>query len=572
MALFGTTGWQNIKACRDDIEKEIIEVADILCLKVPIANVATDPSIASTRLSIIRRAASSARTALKNFKSSLSKGAAQDLRDVPIALEAGDPIKWRLLTQALEDRITGYRPEDIVLKRIIGILGPNALLKDRISNLEKDIGALAKRISNAFQLMGHGKEPKERGEVDTAENTTSFRYVAMQLHRLIGNPTGHERDEVAWLLGLDFPTHATGGDVAVAQVVQNCSISFLATKSLPTGEGHLIREINMRRLRGIEAVDDTEVSDLTIAVSELYSKEDWTISIPGQLQNLRYQLDLTDQAPDLLTKDWRILLHACSTRTDVRKAMELERANLALGLTLWFILLWETDWFSHVCSCAFRCALFSLDADDLRAGDAGIPLPGCRQKHVYTTSQPTMPRHTNIPVITEGEFCDANNTTTILPPSCRGRAELKHRLYHFGILLAELALATPIHLSSDLDQYPRSSAPGKPIGQFRRIRQIRNHDSIPHQLKEAIDFCLDNSVEEQWSTETKGLAADRLHDFLEGVIKPVKQYHDVVQKNFKYSKEFTELVREFQDQSFATSSANRDTERTPETGQGLGTG
>ncbi|UNI21696.1 hypothetical protein JDV02_007664 [Purpureocillium takamizusanense] len=115
------------------------------------------------------------------------------------------------------------------------------------------------------------------------------------------------------------------------------------------------------------------------------------------------------------------------------------------------------------------------------------------------------------------------------------------------MLQPELALATPIHLSSDVGQVPRADFPGRPVGQFRRIRDIRNHREIPAQLKEAIEFCFDKATETRWSAETKGLAAYGVSDFLEGVVKPVKEYYDGVKKNFKYAKQFTLLAQQYQE-------------------------
>ena len=51
----------------------------------------------------------------------------------------------------------------------------------------------------------------------------------------------------------------------------------------------------------------------------------------------------------------------------------------------------------------------------------------------------------------------------------------------------------------------------------------------------------------RWSVEDKGLAAHRVSDFLEGVVKPVKEYYDVVEKNFKYAKQFAVLAQKYQE-------------------------
>jgi hypothetical protein len=118
------------------------------------------------------------------------------------------------------------------------------------------------------------------------------------------------------------------------------------------------------------------------------------------------------------------------------------------------------------------------------------------------------------------------------------------------MLLAELALATPIHLSSDLDRNPRMDSPGYPVDTFRRIRDIQNHRDMPPQLKEAIEFCFDNSKNDKWSTESKDQAAHRVKDFINGVVKPVEQYHKVVKENFKFAQQFSRLAQEYQDDEY----------------------
>ena len=371
------------------------------------------------------------------------------------------------------------------------------------------------------------------------------------------------------------------------QIIRNCSISFIARTAPLPGKSTMTQEIKMRRLRGVLENEGDDVSALALAMAKFHTRPTWTVSMPGQAAGPPvYQLDWADPPPELLMKDWRTLLGACADDRAVRKALELERAHFALGLTLWFILLWETEWFGHVCSCAFRCVLFAPDATGQRRdsvaeeaadGTAGEEEVRCRREHVYAYDALRLDgvahanANTNVPIIPEVVVEVKPNagagagvvpqqqgpamtpsvivppTTTAPAPYCRGQADLKHRLYHLGMLLAELALATPIHLSSDVGHVPRANFPGRPVGQFRRIRDIRNHREIPTQLKDAIEFCFDKATEVRWSVEDKGLAAHRVSDFLEGVVKPVKEYYDVVEKNFKYAKQFAVLAQKYQE-------------------------
>lgn len=548
--LFGTHGWIVIKAAIQDVERLIRETTDSLSLRKTVSEPAAEGSMASTHVSTIRRATSTIKSGLKSpvrFARHLGwvkPKATESLRHVPIDLEADDSLKWQIFTGALEGYlVASYKPEELVLKRIIGFLGPNQDLEKKIKALEKAVAVLEKLTSNTFRLMGHGSEPKELDEVEAVEDTITFRAVARDLNTLIRNQTAAMAAAAAagtgtgasgekagsWFLELGFPNGTTDGSVAVSRIIRNCDISLVARTSELPGTSTKTRELKLKRLRGIFEDEDADVCELTVAMEKFHKKAAWTVSMPGQPGPPVYQLDWSGSAPEILMKDWRTLLGACSRKQHVRKALELERAHFALGLSLWFILLWETEWFDHVCSCAFRCLLFS----DPSNGDDGKPSRR-RQEHVYASSVLQQRQHAPPP-----------------KPSCRGQVKLNHRLYHLGILLAELALATPIHLTSDLDQPCRPiNTVGRPTGQFKRIREIRNHTEIPLQLQGAIEFCLDEAEEERWSAETKGLAAHRVKDFLEKVVKPVKQYHDVVKENFSYASQFTALAREYRDDEF----------------------
>lgn len=558
--LFGETGWGVIKDCRQDVEKLILQTADILCFRVPLTPRMGEAPEATARPSTMRRPPSIVKSLLNlptRFINHVKKPkATRDLTDVPVGLEPGDPRDWKKFTDDLEGAIWTHKPEELVFKRIIGVLGPNQQLKNKVSDLEKAVDSLEKQTAKAFQIMGHGPEPKNPDEVEAAENVIRFRAVARDLVGLIRAHNTRDGDNPAWFLELQFPNGASDGSGAMAQIIKDCSISFVARAMLPNGSTRT-REIRMARLEGILKTEDPDTSELAVAIAEFHTKPAWTVSMPDQPNSPVFQLDWSESLPNLFTKDWRTLLGVCSEKGAVRKALELERARLALGLTLWFILLWETEWFGHVCSCAFRCVLFSNQAgDETRDSGAGAE-PGdhgefCRQEHVYATLQ-LDPNSTtaSTPITHEAQALPQNPPTAPLA-SCRGQAELKDRLHHLGILLAELALAMPIHLTTDRGQIRGQNSPGRPIGQFRLYRDIRDHRDIPAQLKGAIAFCFSEAGNERWTTETRELAAQRLNGFLEGVVKPVKEYYDVVKNNFKehYARQFLEVAQDQQDDDY----------------------
>lgn len=558
--LFGEAGWAVIKGCRQDVESLIVQLAGILSLCVPLTPQTGEGSVATARPSPVKRMLSSVKSVLnypaRSINRSKKSEANGDLNDVPDGLEPDDHLKWQKFTGALEGSLSTYKPEELVFKRILGVLGPNQNLKNKVSDLEKAVDSLEKQTSKAFQIMGHGQAPKNPDEVEAAENTITFRAVARDLVGLIHAQSTRDGQKPAWFLELQFPNGARDGTGAVAQILKDCSISFVARAMVPDGSTRT-REIKMARLKGILETEDPDTSELAVAMADFHTKPKWTVSMPNQPSSPVFQFDWSKSPPNLFTKDWRTLLGVCSGNEAVRKALELERARLALGLTLWFILLWETEWFGHVCSCAFRCVLYSYeDENERRDSVAGVEPGGhgesCRQEHIYATLR-LDPNSTAVarPVAHESQALQQSPPAAPLA-SCRGQSELKDKLYHLGILLAELALAEPIHLTSDLGQTSGSNSPGRPIGKFSRARDIQNDTHIPRQLKGAIGFCFEEATKERWTAEDGGLAAERLTGFLEDVVKPVKEYHDVVEKNFKehYARQFLTFAQDYQDDDY----------------------
>ena len=110
--LFGVNGWIAIKTCRQDVERLIVQTADILCLKVPLRQAEDDASVASAHVSTLRRAAMSIRSAAKSPARLIRRWrkphGIDDLAQVPIELESGDPLKWHIFTIALESGLRDF--------------------------------------------------------------------------------------------------------------------------------------------------------------------------------------------------------------------------------------------------------------------------------------------------------------------------------------------------------------------------------------------------------------------------------------------------------------------------------
>ena len=188
----------------------------------------------------------------------------------------------------------------------------------------------------------------------------------------------------------------------------------------------------------------------------------------GYVEFLKSQL-MAYQVPALWTKDWRTLftLFAAGKNNpevqNVRKAFDLERARLALGFTIWMILLWNDDWFSHLCSCSLRC-VFSPKSQPQPEGQGQVATDGMAVGRLGANAY--WQENIYFPVLSEGtsQAADNQNQGTqehqmdapapeqpachVSPQGqpCTRKSTPQDKLHLFGIVLAEIILVRPIQL------------------------------------------------------------------------------------------------------------------------------
>ena len=209
---------------------------------------------------------------------------------------------------------------------------------------------------------------------------------------------------------------------------------------------------------------------------------------------------------------------------DVRKSFELERASLAFGFTLWMILLWETDWLTHICSCSFR----------------SVHLAGWQLPDGHETRQPGI-RHENIYSAVKGfsEYPTGGNDTSIMnggshpgPDSgaqpdeepCPRRSAPSDKLFLLGILLAELLLGEPIDLDEQNQVKDRWEDLQSLLWALEKVPGVFG----------AVKFCFDNARDERWIKAGSDLTVGQKEKLIERVLKTIKTYYTVVRDKDPY--------------------------------------
>jgi hypothetical protein len=607
-ALFGND-WREIKKNQQRIEGLARKTADLLCLKTTLppshsqepqaAPASATPDghepPASDRPSTTPALAPRGRKHTNRLRNALgwlsrlvrqkskAKGTASD---DSIELEADDRRDWEsfvgslsnaFLEQSVQDIIEqvsegseaarpswdnlanhALRPTEELMRRILGIFGRNKYLKANVSDLEKAVRSLGELTKNAVEKKGHGPVPTQPHEVMAIEDAEKFREIAQTLKDVVQGQNPDVAGNSEWFLGLERPDHLSA-KVAAMEIFKRCNLSFvviLVTSDVLAWK----KKVEIARLKGREE-DEARTSgtfrnDFASAVKDFQGSK-----IDIESSNAFFRLESMEAYPKFVTENWQVLLKKCSVETNVRKYLELARAGFALGLALWMILLWETDWFTHVCSCAFRCVLFPSsgrasnwerqDRDENEAETLTGPRETYRQENIYASIRRELSSAAAPPVRQDQE--PANGTELAnganVPASCRGDTVLKDRLYHFGILLSELILAHPISLTSDLGQQ-RPAAVGRPTGLFEESREILQKIS-PRKVKNAIDFCFTEATD-VWERRDRSHTTTRQNQFIENVVEPLIEYHDVVKKHFKphYAEEFVRCVEEYRDEAY----------------------
>ena len=442
------------------------------------------------------------------------------LIEMPRGLQNPQFQTWREFTASLVSSKHHPTPDPSLIRRIIGILGPNQRLDKLFADLKEAVDQLHSLSTNHYRQMGHAKEqPNQREDVEPAIEKFNFWEVASTF----STDVLQHRDgllESGWYLQLHFPVHVTDCNEVLAHTVSNCNIRF-ATNTKPQHGQLFAREVKLLQLKGALEPNTRIETHLKDALLTLYADGECDFATPSSRY---YQLKAFEK-PALWIKNWRTLLAAGVVDPDIRKAFERERARLAFGFTVWMILLWETDWFTHICSCSFRSVhLAQRQLHD----DHGGPQANVRPENVYLAVKAFSEEpigEDNAPAVDRGLQQAPDPDAQPKEQACPRRSAPSDKLFLFGILLAELVLGEPI----DLDEHNQVK------GKWPNLPSLLwDLENIPGAFG-AVKFCFDNAKDKRWIETGSGLTVGQKERLIENVLKPIKTYYTVFRDKKPYN-------------------------------------
>lgn len=530
--LFSKDGWEAIKSSKGFIEHHLEALRGELCLTVKPSKGAdaaleTDSQISGMLPSVTKRMRI---RMLAIFQTKARKPAGEApageapvaeiaVTETPEGLQPQEFQTWREFTDSLVFIDPQPTPDPSLIRRIIGILGPNQRLDKRFADLKEGVDQLHRLSTNYYRHMGYGKEqPKHMEDVEPVMEKFNFWEVASTFSTNVLRH-GDGIPDSGWYLQLHFPIDITDCNELLTDTVSNCNFWF-ATNTKPQHGPIFAREVKLLQLKGaLEPMNEIE-TQLTDALTTLYTDGECDFAMPSSKY---YQLKAFEE-PALWTKNWRTLLAAGVDDPEVRKSFELERARLAFGFTVWMILLWESDWFTHICSCSFRSVHFTERR--LRDGD-GRGQADIRQENIYLavkgfSEEPTGEK--DAPAANEGLNPAPDTGAQADEQTCPRRSAPSDKLFLFGILLAELLLGEPV----DLDE--KNQVKGK----WTNLRSLLwELEKVPGVFG-AVKFCFDNARDKRWIKAGSGLTLGQKEKLIEKVLKPIKTYYTVFKDKDPY--------------------------------------
>ena len=530
--LFSKDGWEAIKSSEGFIERSLEALRGELCLTVkPLkdADAALEmnsqisgmsPSVTKRKrnwmLGLFSRKAKEPAGALPAGEAPVAEIA---ITETPEGLQPQQFQTWREFTDSLVSSEPQPTPDPSLIRRIIGILGPNQRLDKRFTDLKEGVDQLYRLSTNHYRQMGHGKEqPKHMEDIEPVIEKFDFWEFASTFSTNVLRH-GDKIPDSGWYLQLHFPKDITDCNVFLTHTVSNCNFRF-ATNTKPPQRPIFAREVKLLQLKGaLEPIDKIK-TQLTDALTTLYTDGECDFATP----NYKYYQLKAFEEPTLWTKNWRNLLAAGVDNPDVRKSFELERARLAFGFTLWMVLLWETEWFTHICSCSFRSIHLAerqlYDGHEIRQADI-------RQENIYFavkgfSDDPT--GENDASVANGGSHPGPDSGVQPDEQTCPRRSAPSDKLFLSGILLAELLLGEPI----DLDKQNQVE------GRWRNLQSLLwELEKVPGVFG-AVKFCFDNARDKRWIKAGSRLTVGQKEKLIEEVLNPIKTYYTVVRDKDPY--------------------------------------
>jgi hypothetical protein len=558
--LFGLKGLTVIQDRKAVILKLLEEIHGSLCL----SNYSSERRIIVTRKkSTDLGKVSSMGKLTKRWKNTrLGKGVKKvDAESGSIELEPDELRSWRDLTQSLDPtNALDLKPEPSLIRRILGILGTNQQLGVKISDLSSEVDRLHKVSRDCYKLMGHGEQDPKPQDIKIALNKVEFRTLANIFSATLNKGVLRSHSS-KWFLELYLPPDSTESKTVISQIVDDCAMFFTIADGDEQQRSKEFKEIRMKQLKGASIPRPAALELLTTSMNLIYEQPKCVM----KLKDIGLLEFRTLSTPTLWTKTWRTLLESSYTSSTVRKVFELERARMAFGLTIWIILLWETDWLSHICSCAFRCVLYPMDEENSEPDDENEELDDGqrhRKEHVYSTKYP----HNESPPagsVTQNEYPPINSQGPAIPipeaghhndSNCSRHSTAKDKLYLLGLFLSELLLAAPIELRPDTATDDNEDHPTRKFeSNLDILWALESHRGPGKSVKDAVQFCFDHAKDPDWTEFDHSGSAERTGLLIEKVLEPIRTYYSVVNKHFgeKWSKQFIGVAISHEDDNFA---------------------
>jgi hypothetical protein len=494
---FGSQGWISIQERKADVLALLDHVRDYLCL----TELLTDRPISTTSRRtfsvFLRKFPHLFRTKLAPTRNSTKQDV---LASTSLGHGINDAERWQKFVRSLEEESPRPTPDPSVTRRILGILYLNQHLDNKINDLDKELAKLHTFTSNRYALMGHGRTEPEPEDVETTVDKIKFRKIAKKLLECSTNRELVQLPATHWYLELRVPYKIERSGDLINQMIGDCAMYFTTVTRLTEVEPLTALEVKSTLLKGASILELKSLMTVSNTMRTFYknSPEFLRISEVGILE-LRKTAE-----PESCTHSWRKLLRVIETENDIRKFSQLARARTALGFALWIVLLWDTEWFKPICSCALQNVLHLEEQGQHEDGEDDTA-KAHRNEPIYTTAHSR-----NHP---PDFHCDRNSGP-------------KDKLYFFGIVLAELLLGKPTSLATG------SSTPLRPTGDFRSNMDIlialESLTGPGRPVKRAVQFCFDHATDPEWTTPTGAQYFKHTKLLVEKVLEPVRVYYELV--------------------------------------------
>jgi hypothetical protein len=363
---------------------------------------------------------------------------------------------WRLMMSRIKRSGPDFRMETNFGYRICFALYKSPALKTAIDRLKDAIDDLYAYSASAFWNLQD--EPNLRKDIDVAmlERLNALNTRVKEWSKFMCE-LYHIRIETLWTLVLRAPD--VQGSPMCLETDSDIEINFVNEKEILSGY-YSARVVVIRYPEDLSICSCLEqgVQATSLSRSEL--------------------------EPVMKGVAFRFVLNKISESTlehqkILRLTTRLERAEAAVGLVNWVILLWNTPWVAEVCTCSIHSAFYT-------------------DKMCHFTLGWTEECHV-------GPQCIALN--------------YKERKYlHLGVALAEFAVGAPLTMIEEPQRTFRLGS--KPMSPLDLLRDVQRHTSF--QYRTAVEYCFKMDCK----TTLGAFRPENLERNTNSILKPVQQYFD----------------------------------------------